>query len=637
MVSQTDEREGISMNQFLLLQLDAWIHPAIELSLVLVCIWRILAFKQLSMEVESLVGVARLIFKDGNLGSLIAPNFSGIRSKSGKRLLDILKTIKVNRSRIDEQESSFESTEIIDSLSKLGSQIIATVDSQMPIKAKQVAVFRKTAKEIELIANRSAMLPRLQQVIKSTVVDIPSECPLSEIEDGSQDCLASMGFVRQLILHFDLGLANSYLAVWMGFDQVTQTSLRDEKWAIQQIIKRTNVLLQQVQKIEKLECALRTERAEFIGVSHDLKAPGITGLYIVRELQSQKCLDDLFQDRLLELEVLLLEQLSLTQDFLDLEKKNDVSFRIDPKEVLLKKLFKELSASPVVKYYNSTIKLKVTAPIEIAVKFDNMHIKRILNNLLSNAYKFSEKGEIELSLVQKRDHLEIHVIDNGRGVPEELRSQLFEDYCESNSTYNVYGNGIGLFASRLLAIQNGAELKFSPRQTGGSDFFLVIPNNLILNREHRTGGKVVKPDTSSPILIVEDDDATCRLYKRILSTNGIQSVSESSLHCAVERLRKGEEFSALVSDFKLIDGNCLYLLKEASRLGKNIPTLIISGVSEWCPRMEDELSELRKQFSIRFMEKPVEHSEFEQEIFDLLSSGVAVPEGGIVRTRQAYL
>lgn len=97
--------------------------------------------------------------------------------------------------------------------------------------------------------------------------------------------------------------------------------------------------------------------------------------------------------------------------------------------------------------------------------FDRSHLHQVLWNLVSNAYRHSQQvaGSVCLRVAGSGGRVELHVLDDGPGVPEDLRTQIFEPFF----TTHAKGTGLGLFIARELCESNGASLDLGPLAQGG--------------------------------------------------------------------------------------------------------------------------------------------------------------------------
>jgi two-component system, NtrC family, sensor histidine kinase PilS len=112
----------------------------------------------------------------------------------------------------------------------------------------------------------------------------------------------------------------------------------------------------------------------------------------------------------------------------------------------------------------------VEADAEAALEFDRVHLNQVLWNLLGNACRHSQRraGSLRLQASQRANRVELHVIDDGEGVPKDLQAQLFEPFFTTFAS----GTGLGLYIARELCAANGASLDYLDR-VQGADFRIL--------------------------------------------------------------------------------------------------------------------------------------------------------------------
>lgn len=115
-------------------------------------------------------------------------------------------------------------------------------------------------------------------------------------------------------------------------------------------------------------------------------------------------------------------------------------------------------------------------PADLMIEFDPAHLHQIMWNLCRNAFKYAHENPQKLQLdiqggtpAHSRDVL-LNIIDNGRGIPEDLRQRLFEPFF----TTSTQGTGLGLFMARELCLSNGSALEYLSLPTGGTCFRIVF-------------------------------------------------------------------------------------------------------------------------------------------------------------------
>jgi len=185
---------------------------------------------------------------------------------------------------------------------------------------------------------------------------------------------------------------------------------------------------------------------------------------------------------------------------------------------------------------------------------DEFRLRQILMNLLSNAAKFTRKGEIRFGYtVEEESWLRFFVKDTGIGVSKSHADIIFEPFrqAESNTTREYGGTGLGLSISRGLVKLLGGSIWFDSIPGSGSTFYFTIPYQPV--RVNKQTGKKKAPDKKrfkwkgKSILIVEDDVLNFRFLKEVLSGTG------ASISQAQDGVRAVEKSHTLNPDLIIMD------------------------------------------------------------------------------------
>ncbi|MFA6285885.1 MAG: CHASE domain-containing protein [Opitutaceae bacterium] len=221
------------------------------------------------------------------------------------------------------------------------------------------------------------------------------------------------------------------------------------------------------------------------------------------------------------------------------------------------------------------------------VRGDSTRVRQILVNLVGNALKFTEQGEVEISVravtgEANRRELLFAVRDTGIGIPLEAQGRLFASFTQvdASTTRKYGGTGLGLAISRRLAEMMGGRMWLESIPGKGSTFFFTLPAEwvaagpkpyLAFNQLQMRGKR----------LLVIDDNAPAR---RILATLAekwglIPRVVSGPLEC-LELLRGGEHFDLAILDMHMPVMDGLSLAREIRALpaGRNIPLVLLSSV-----------------------------------------------------------
>lgn len=127
---------------------------------------------------------------------------------------------------------------------------------------------------------------------------------------------------------------------------------------------------------------------------------------------------------------------------------------------------------------NKDVSIVVNIPdLPILVFFDEDVVSTILNNLLNNACKYTNKGSITLSLEDIDDNLEIVVSDTGFGISKKALPHIFERYFQGNGSHQVTGTGIGLAIVKSLVELHEGEITVDSQENKGTTFRILIKKN----------------------------------------------------------------------------------------------------------------------------------------------------------------
>jgi len=174
----------------------------------------------------------------------------------------------------------------------------------------------------------------------------------------------------------------------------------------------------------------------------------------------------------------------------------------------------------------------------IVINTNKTKWNQIFTNLISNAIKYTDTGEITVKSIVEDGLLHIDVIDTGIGMSQKFQQQLFTAWSREKKD-QTQGNGIGLVISKMLAEQVGADLILHSSDTHGSRFRFSV--------------NYFKPQKSQRILLVDDDIDCLNLFKYYLSQAGHQVKTADSVANLQSQLEQ-HNFDTLITDLNLSDG-----------------------------------------------------------------------------------
>ncbi|MBC8004243.1 MAG: PAS domain S-box protein, partial [Verrucomicrobia bacterium] len=172
--------------------------------------------------------------------------------------------------------------------------------------------------------------------------------------------------------------------------------------------------------------------------------------------------------------------LSIINNLLEISKIEAGQVQIDKKPFLVNKLVNDLQKEYLFKSIEKGIELMVDSfnPVEeVYIISDEVIVRKILLNFLSNAIKFTRQGSIKLGFQVHKNVIEFSVKDTGIGIPSEFHDKIFEHFrqVEDANTRKYGGNGLGLSISKGLVNTLGGEIWMESEKGKGSTFYFSVP------------------------------------------------------------------------------------------------------------------------------------------------------------------
>ena len=215
---------------------------------------------------------------------------------------------------------------------------------------------------------------------------------------------------------------------------------------------------------------------------------------------------------------------------------------------------------------------------------DPLRLHQVLVNLTTNAFKFTEHGEVYLgvSLAAMQDdiaQLRIIVRDSGIGMPPKAMEHIFDAFiqADASTTRRYGGTGLGLAITHKLVTLMGGTIAVTSEQGKGATFTLEIP--LPTQPEaHKTPAALPEQLAALRCLVVDDSTTNQLVMRKILGTLGIASDGAHSGEEAVTRLGdRGEKFDLMLLDWRLAGIDGLECYARLSAMGKAPKTIMMTA------------------------------------------------------------
>jgi CheY-like chemotaxis protein/signal transduction histidine kinase len=407
-------------------------------------------------------------------------------------------------------------------------------------------------------------------------------------------------------------------------------------------------------KAQQLSITSRYKSEFLANMSHELRTP-LNSLLILAEQLSSNPEGNLTPKQVEFARTIRgsgKDLLRLINDILDLSKIESGTVTLDVGEMrfeemrqTLERTFRHVAEG---KGLNFTIDIDPRVPA--AVRTDAQRLDQVLKNLLSNAFKFTDRGYVNLrvapaaaggwtadnqSLNRAEAVLQFSVSDSGIGIPSDKQTTIFEAFQQADgSTNRKYGGtGLGLAISRELARVLGGEIRVESAEGRGSTFTLFLPQNFTASPMERAAARVmpepVEPEPSTEVaepdpmeftladdranilpgeksvLIVEDDRDFAQWLLDVARQNGFKAVVTPRGKAALDLVREFAP-SAITLDLSLPDIDGWHILNwlKSDLTTRHIPVFVVSAREE--PKNALRLG------ALRFLTKPIDETEIKR-------------------------
>ncbi len=407
-------------------------------------------------------------------------------------------------------------------------------------------------------------------------------------------------------------------------------------------------------KAAEVERASRYKSEFLANMSHELRTPLNSSLILAKLLADNKD-GNLTEEQVSFAQTISLagnDLLTLINDVLDLSKIEAGKIELNVTSASLRRLADALSRTfePIAREKALALTVRLDASAPDAIVSDAQRIEQILKNLLSNALKFTERGEVSLDVTAHDSWVRFRVRDSGIGIAEDQRAIIFEAFRQANGGSNrkYGGTGLGLSISRDLAKLLGGELTVESELGRGSTFTLTLPRSLAettsaanrtepaaapprpvaesverhaarrtSNGNGSSGSNGARGAAAAPafeddrarldrarrlVLVVEDDPAFAKILLDLAHEVGFQCVvahdAESGLFLAKKSVP-----SAIVLDVNLPDHSGISVLDRLKHdpVTRHVPVHMIS--------VENYTQQALSMGAIGYMLKPVKRDE----------------------------
>lgn len=351
---------------------------------------------------------------------------------------------------------------------------------------------------------------------------------------------------------------------------------------IRDVTKRKELEQEIIAARQAAERANKANSAFLAAASHDLRQP-VQALSLLNGALRRTVKDPLAQEMVESQEHSLDAMTNLLNSLLDISRLDAGAVNPEIEDFSVQRLIDRLSAEFSRQAHHKGLQFAAD-DCDAVVRSDPHLLGEIIQNFVSNAIRYTDKGDVKLTCDQLDDKLKVKVTDTGIGIEQDQFEEIFKEFhqCKTPGS-NSEGFGLGLAIVRRLADLLGHEVAVESTPGKGSCFCISMP---VVSEASEDDSKLTAnaalPDAggSGLVVLIEDDVTVANAWGLLLEAEGYRVAMAASASEALAVVRHLDvDPDLIISDFHLLDGSTGVEAVASIRknVGKNLPAFIVSG------------------------------------------------------------
>ncbi|MCL1819353.1 MAG: ATP-binding protein [Oscillospiraceae bacterium] len=374
---------------------------------------------------------------------------------------------------------------------------------------------------------------------------------------------------------------------------------------IMDVTETKNILLDSERHRIEAEAANVAKSAFLSTMSHEIRTP-MNAILGITEIQMQSdALDSKVREAFDKIYTSGDLLLGIINDILDLSKIEAGKFELAPAEYEIASLISDTAQLNMMRIGGKPIEFEIYVDENLPVTLvgDELRVKQILNNILSNAFKYTSEGTVKLSVTSiPGDNGEVKLVvsvsDTGQGMTPEQVDKLFDEYSRFNMEANrtTEGTGLGMSITRnLIRLMNG-EINIESEPGKGSIFTVSLPqgkvNNEVLGSEMAENLHQFRSSTRAQmkrvqikreympygsVLIVDDVETNIYVAIGLMTPYGLKIDSADSGFSAIDKVKAGNVYDIIFMDHMMPKMDGIETTKNIRDLGYKSPVIALTA------------------------------------------------------------